>query len=76
MMILDAWKIVLPAPVPAAGQWNRHFMLLSTLGLVVAFWSCYMRFAALGYCFTLRNLGLVVTVLRALKLGHSKGALM
>lgn len=68
--------MVLPAPMPAAGQWNRHFMLLSALGLVVAFRTCYMHFAELGYCFTLRNLGSVVTVLRDLKLGHCKGAFM
>lgn len=67
---------MLPALTPDSGRWNRHFVLLPTLGLDVAFQSCCMHFAELDYHFTLRNLCSVLTVLRDLKLGHRKGASM
>lgn len=52
-------------------------MLLPALVLDVAFQSCGMHFAELDYyCFTLRDLGSVLTILRDLKLGHCKEASM
>lgn len=62
--------------MPGAGRWNRHFMLLRTPGLDVAFQSCRMHFAEPDYRFALRDLCSVLTILRDLKLGHRKGALM
>jgi len=56
--------------MPDAGQWDRHFVLVPTLGLDVAFQSCCRHFAELDYRFTLRDLCSVLVVLRDLKLGH------